>query len=282
VGGIQVVLASVPVNPRGTHTAVTNEDGLFTIDHVQPQSDHQLFVPMDSVAAKNLAALVQSFRTGHEGQPTDVAEINLHPACTVRGKIAMSKGESPRGLAAIIGRTVVGGDSQTAPLGEDGTFVFQGVPKESVMLWITERGGASRTFRPSSKNHSLDPVQRNHLCGRVDEDLDLTVLLDPITAPERTLRQAEDLAIQSQVVQAQRAQALAQARQAQAIAQAQRVGVQARNPQLLLQNNGQLIMQNAPYAPSDERTARRMQLQSEPLRGITESPEQVPAAPKQP
>ncbi len=277
IGGIQVVLVSVPPDPLEKYAAETNDDGRFTIDHVHPVRDHQLFVPMDSVADDNLAAIVQSFRTGYEGQLTEVAELNLHPAGTVRGKVVMSKGENPHGLSAVIGRIAVsGGDSQSTPIGKDGTFVFYGVPKESVMLWVTEGGTASLAYRPSSKNHSLDPVQRDHLCGRVDEDLALTVLLDTITAPERTLRASEVRTIQAQAMaQAQRAQAIAQAQQAQAIAQAQRA-------RLAMRVNGGAVLRANPYAPSDERTARQKQLLEEPLRGISDSPEAAPSAGKQP
>ncbi len=248
VRGIQVVLVRIPVDPRGRHTAVTDEEGRFTMDHVHSERDHQLFVSMDSVAANNLAAVVQSFRAGHEGQVTEVAELNLHPAYTVRGKIVFSDGRSPRNLSVVIARTVVG-DSQAMLVGEDGTFLFENIPREPVMLWFTEGGAVSRAYRPSPKNYSLDPVQRDHLCGRVDEDLDLTVLLDPITAPERTLTQAR------------------------ATAQAARIAVPV---------NGRLVVQEKSYAPSDEKTARRMQLQSEPLRGISESPEAALNPGKQP
>ena len=277
IGGIQVVLVSVSPDPLEKYAAETNDDGRFTIDHVHPVRDHQLFVPMDSVADDNLAAVVQSFRTGHEGQLTEVAELNLHPACTVRGKVVMSKGENSRGLSAVLGRSAVsGGDSQSVPVGEDGTFVLRGVPKESVMLWITEGEATSLAYRPSSKNHSLDPVQRDRLCGRVDEDLALTVLLDPITAPERTLLASENRAVQAQAIaQAQRAQAIAQAQQVQANAQAQRA-------RLAVQVNGRVVVRANPYAPSDERTARQKQLLEEPLRGVSESPEPAPSADKQP
>jgi hypothetical protein len=91
--GVQVGLVEDTPLLEGAKTvyeAVSERDGRFKIEHVAANRDYCLFTKMQSLAAENLAAIKTHFRTAGDGQVTEVAELNLHPAHQVRGQLVFS------------------------------------------------------------------------------------------------------------------------------------------------------------------------------------------------
>jgi hypothetical protein len=182
----------VPTNPRlavnpasvmwmPTEQSVTDDEGRFSIEHVEPHRVYCLFVPMQSLAERGLSAISQEVHTPGDGQTVVTGELNLHPAHEVSGRVEFSGGFPLRvtSISVVLERRAAR-DLQTARLDAGGRFTFRGVPTESVVLSFHEANASSVTgFRLSPWNRSLEPVRRNVLCGRVDEDRELLVMFEP-------------------------------------------------------------------------------------------------------
>jgi hypothetical protein len=187
VEGVEVGLverASPTANVDVVYEATSNRDGRFTIEHVAASRDFWLFTKMESLAAQNLAAIKRSFRSSPEGQMTPVAELSLHPVHRVSGRLIFS--DNPYFISEI--RVVLSRvglpDSQVLHPDEDHTFVFEGVPSESVVLSFHTIGMRSvHGYRLSPKHYNLDPLRPTALCGRVDDDLNLSVLFEKGVSP---------------------------------------------------------------------------------------------------
>jgi hypothetical protein len=159
--------------------AISDSEGRFTIENVAPKRECLLFTRMASLAARNLAAVTQEFRSADDGQITEVAELNLHPAHRVRVHVLIA--DDPQQALAVrvtLSRDGIP-DAQEADSGEDGIAVLSGVPSESVALsFHSPAGGELNGYRLSPQNQSLDRLWFTSLRGRVDEDRNLVVLLE--------------------------------------------------------------------------------------------------------
>ena len=192
VGG--VVVGATPIadpNPRlaanrgvttwaATEQAVTDETGRFAIEHVEPGRIYCLFLPMRSLAERELGAIAQEVRTGADGESVEAGELNLHPAHKVSGQVVFAGGNPLRlsSISIALERPLTH-DVQETRLDDEGRFVLRGVPSESVILSFHEPSSKKVFgFRLSPHNKSLDPAHRV-LCGRVDEDRQLLVVFEP-------------------------------------------------------------------------------------------------------
>ena len=180
-----------PGGSRNVYEATSGPDGRFKIEHVAPGRDYCLFTKMKSLAADNLAAIKTHFRSAGDGQVTEVAELSLHPAHQVRGRLIFSDNPNLTSDICIVLRRASVPDSQEIHPDEDRTFVFQAVPSESVVVSFHTTGlNRVHGYRLSVHNLSLDERRPTALCGRVDEDLELSVLFEPGVAPASPLRPA--------------------------------------------------------------------------------------------
>ncbi len=215
---------------------------MVRIEHVGPDRGYCLFTRMQSLADDNRAAITTHFRAAGDGQVTEVAELNLHPAHQVRGRLVFSDNPNLTSDICIVLRRAGVPDSQEIHPDEDRTFVFQAVPSESVVLSFHTTGlNRVHGYRLSDQNLSLDERRPPALSGRVDEDLELSVLFESGVAPGSPLRPA---------VEGRTAAELAALKQA---AMVQRQGAQR-------------IVQ---FNPTDVVTEHQRVLEESPLRGIS-------------
>jgi hypothetical protein len=246
VEGVQLGLVErspTATNVDAIYETTSDRDGRFTIEHVGPNRDFCLFTKMASVARQNLAAIKKDFRSGRDGQMTEVAEVNLHPAHRVCVRLVFSdEPEHTPDICVVLSRAGIP-DSQEVDADEDGTFVFAGVPSESIVLAFQTVGLRwVHGYRLSPQHYSLDYLRRTALCGRVDEDLDLNVLLEPGPSPRAPYATTKT------------------ARKAANVAAAQR-------RMIIQQPNGARVIVQGPEA--NPLVERQRQLENEPLRGIS-------------
>ncbi len=165
------------------HEQLTDAEGCFKFENVAADSELCICTQMQSLAEKNLAAIPQEVRVPANGGELETGDFNLHPAHCVRGRLLTSDGGPlPRGTRASIERRNLSADWQEVGVDDAGNFEFWGVPSETMVLSFHSPGThLIQGYCLSMKNRSVDHVQQVVLCGRVDEDLDLRVLLRPGT-----------------------------------------------------------------------------------------------------
>jgi 5-hydroxyisourate hydrolase-like protein (transthyretin family) len=187
--------------PRGgnfsyTHEATTDRDGRFTIASVHPEADFYLFTRMHSPGAGNQIAISREIRSPADRQSLDVGELNLHGAHRLRGRVVFD-GPPPPGDVLVVAERARVADWQEQPLDAEGHFEFDGLPSESIVLSFHSRGSnLVLGYHLAPQCYSVDYHQRCTLCGRVDENTDVLVLLEPGPSHEYRPGQSRQLAIQ--------------------------------------------------------------------------------------
>ncbi len=182
VAGVVVVLDGSDL-PRArlaeTHEATTDASGRFRFDDVLPGGEFRLYTRMASPAALGQASIPRDVTAPGIRETLEVGELNLHPGHRVRGRVLLADGRRPEGVLAVLERSTAD-DAQQQPVDDDGAFAFEGVPSESVVLWFrAAKANYVFGYRLSHQNASLDWLVRAALCGRVDDDLEIAVLLEP-------------------------------------------------------------------------------------------------------
>jgi hypothetical protein len=263
--GVVVGLAEHPANGAiftRTRQTTSDEDGRFAFERVAANREFWLFARMAPLAAQNRAAVRLNFRSGREGGMTEVAELNLHPAHTLRGRVVFR--DRPDQLPAVNVRvTRVGlADSQQAAMADDGSFAFAGIPSEPVVLSFGNgETNPVRGYRLSPANLSVDS-KRAALRGRVDEDLDVSVLFEPGEGTPPDAMSYVD--VQQALIEQQRM--VAAQRQA-FLAQQQRLAMA--RPQVLIQNQNGVVVQQVAPAPRVLIRDVIWRLDRLPLRGMS-------------
>ncbi len=201
----------------GIYEAATDADGRYTFHHVYPSKAFVLFTKMESLAELNVAAIRREIHSPGDGSRTELAELNLHPAHRVRGRLVFSDFPEKRPDVRVVLTRIGLPDSQAAKADAEGNFSFDAVPSESVSLSFGDADLSVLVgYRLSSNQPSIDPVQRTTLRGRVDEDVELAVILEPGKSPTELSNQGTTANVQQFVLQPPGA--VAMARNANAIA----------------------------------------------------------------
>ncbi len=154
--------------------AVTDEQGVFIIEHVSSSDDYLVYAKMKSAGALG-AMSMQAIKMEGDGQTTDLGAVALESGCVVAGRIRAEEGAAlPMGMQVILEREDAR-DSVTAAIDGAGYFKVIGVPlNEVVGLEVKAKG-----HQLSSQNFSLDPLNGWRLLGLVDQNLpDLEILLE--------------------------------------------------------------------------------------------------------
>jgi hypothetical protein len=200
--GLMVVAEGVTGSSR-TCRAITDRDGKYTFGELPAEREYVVFTRMESLADRHLASIRQYGRTPRDGGTADAAELNLHPAHEIRGRVVFSDAPNRIPAYSVALERIGLHDAQLVEVEADNTFVLRGVPSESVALTFrTEGFGGMLGYRFSQRNKSLDPREPTRLCGRVDEDVDLIVVLEPGDLPSApSQREAGPVVIQQNGVQ---------------------------------------------------------------------------------
>jgi hypothetical protein len=179
-----VELPQIPDELAVAEETFTDSEGRFVLCRARANADYFVFTPMAPLAAANLSAVGREVRTGNPGSAVELGEISMHPAHRVHGVLSFKGAPSKRPqVRAVLGRWTMP-DAQEVIVSETGEFTFQGVPSEPIALTFHENGRTMiEGYRLATQNVSLDYLSLQELHGRVDDDLDLTVLLEPGTVP---------------------------------------------------------------------------------------------------
>lgn len=178
VSGIEVGLTGGAMLRSGApRLTVTDAEGRFKLEHVTPGALERIFTKMTPDTPLPLAAVVRDVDVPADGELLDVGELNLHPTFRVRGRLVPLEGAVPANITATLER-LRAPDHIEQLVATDGTFEFSGVPAESVVLSFCSPGKAAiQGYRLSARNFSVDEAGLPAMVGRVDEDLDLVVLI---------------------------------------------------------------------------------------------------------
>jgi len=105
----------------------TKEDGTFALTNVPAGRIWYFYPKMESLAARGLAADAVPCETKDDGQEVDIGNIQLRPAYTLRGKVALSDGKPIPPEMHMTLSADRGSDSQMTALAPDGSFEFKGL-----------------------------------------------------------------------------------------------------------------------------------------------------------
>jgi len=107
----------------------TREDGTFAITNVPVGRILLVYPKMESLAPLGFAGNPEPLETKDDGQEVHIADLQLQPSYTLRGKVVLNDGK-PVGnemRVTIASDSIM--DSQMVTLGPDGTFEFKGLAK---------------------------------------------------------------------------------------------------------------------------------------------------------
>jgi hypothetical protein len=172
LGAVQVD-ASMEHN-TGEREAVSDDKGVFTFPNLGARDEYKFYTKMKSAGESGAMTLVQVTTPG-ESETGDLGTVELKPAHTITAKLRVPEGEElPAENVRVTLRRNNAVDSITVAADSDGVVKLVGVPGgEQVLLLVQARG-----FALSPENVSADPTLSNRLIGKVDQDLELDILLE--------------------------------------------------------------------------------------------------------
>jgi hypothetical protein len=164
----------------GLWETVTDAEGRFTFAHLPTEMKIRFFGRICSTG--RCGAISPREVTTTTAETLDLGDIAVAPGHRLKGRVVFSDGRPlPAGLRAQMYRSRLV-DVAMTPVLDDGTFEFHSLPDEVLKLAIdappAKKGApAAVDFHLSKKNRSLRHFFE--LMGRVDADLEITVLLEP-------------------------------------------------------------------------------------------------------
>lgn len=175
LSGVGVGLVSVDRsdNFTGNFEVATDQNGRFIFQNVPPYRQYFVYGLMDSLR-KFGCVPARRLRISADGSTKDAGNLEVVPGLRLTGRVMLSDGNPvPPNTRLHIGREEAW-DSLSVELGPAGQFDVQGLPPESYGVSLRVRG-----YTMSAKNKSLDRLNGDTLVGRVDQDTDVLILLEP-------------------------------------------------------------------------------------------------------
>lgn len=160
----------------GSYAVTTDAAGRFVFENLPPEQGCFVYSQMTEAGANGGVAPARKFTTGADATTTDLGDLLIRPAFRVAGRVMLSDGKSlPKGVRAMLGRQEAWDTLPNVEVATDGSFVFNGVPAESVGVSMSVPG-----YCLSLKNPSLDRLNGLSVIGRVSGDIpDLVILQEP-------------------------------------------------------------------------------------------------------
>jgi hypothetical protein len=160
----------------GNFVTVSDAQGRFVFSNLPPNNACSVYTLMCEARANGGVAPARKCKIGPDGATTDIGDLVLEPAFRVAGKVVLSDGKPvPKGQRAMLDRAEAWDFLPNVDLAADGSFVFEGVPAESVSLSVNVPD-----YHFSLSNPSLDRLNGFSVVGRVSGNLDgLLVLQEP-------------------------------------------------------------------------------------------------------
>jgi hypothetical protein len=132
----------------------TDQHGKFRLPNVPAGQPYIAFVRMDNLADGGIGTVRQPFKTGQNGSVTGGLRLGTQPAARGTGEGVCTGGKPiPAGTRLMLCRTQTGGQPQVV-LSGDGSFAFQGVPKEEDMEFVV----AIRGYRYTEDTPGYDAI----------------------------------------------------------------------------------------------------------------------------
>ena len=126
-------------NPYGELKVGTQSDGSFAITNVPAPVEWYVYAKMKSLAGRGATEPVEC-ATSVDRQVVDVGDIQVKPGNRLNGQIVLSDGKAiPNGMEIVISSDRAW-DTQTASLGRDGHFEFEGLSAGNYSLSPAVRG----------------------------------------------------------------------------------------------------------------------------------------------
>ena len=129
----------------------TDADGYFALTALAPNAQYRIFPKMESL--RPLVSPTLLLRTSDPGDTEDAGLFEVVKGFRVAGRITGVVGEVPDGTVIKLTRWQ---DEQTAPVGPDGSFVFEGVPPERVRLLVRVLGHRGKSVPFEAKRDTND------------------------------------------------------------------------------------------------------------------------------
>lgn len=160
----------------GTFAATIDAAGRFVFPNLPPNEQCFIYSHMCEAGANGGVAPGRKFTTGGDTATTDLGDLVVRPAFRVAGRVVLSDGKPlPKGLRAMLSRDEAWDQLPNVEVAADGSFVFDGVPAESVGVSVNVPG-----YCLSLQNPSLDRLNGFSIVGRVSGDIrDLVILMEP-------------------------------------------------------------------------------------------------------
>ena len=174
-----VGLVSVDRGPEGftgDFEIGTTEDGRFAFPTIPPGREYFIYSMMKDAQKNGGVVPARKISVGKDGETTRVGDLLVEPAFRIAGHLILADGTPlPAGARIMLGREQAWDQLPNVDVSNEGRFVFEGVPKESVDVSPRLKG-----YRLSLRNPSLDRLNGFSVVGRVEGNVnDLVILLEP-------------------------------------------------------------------------------------------------------
>ena len=115
-------------------------DGKFTFSNMPPGVEYKIFSSMESLRSSALATVPVDIMTDEDGSSTPVVKLVAHRATRITGHVVLKENQPlPADARMMLSRGAVT-DAEFAPVQQDGSFSFDGVPMgENVSLALDNR-----------------------------------------------------------------------------------------------------------------------------------------------
>jgi len=173
--GVGVGLVSVDrsENFTGNFEVAADDNGRFVFVNVPPYQHYFIYGLMDSVKQFGCVP-AKRLRVTADGSTKDVSELAVVPGLRLTGRVVLSDSQPiPPRTRVVVGRQDAW-DSQAVELDANGRFEVKGLAAESYGISLRVAG-----YMMSLKNKSLDRLNGDSLVGRIEEDADVLILLEP-------------------------------------------------------------------------------------------------------
>jgi hypothetical protein len=154
----------------GPYQVDTDEEGKFALANLPSEEDLLAYGIMKSLKGEK-ALPVRKFRTAN-GSTTDLGDLMIAPAHSIRGRLALADGQPIPPHTRVMFSREEAWDSSFVEAAADGTFWIGGIPKEIIEVFVGING-----YRLSAKNKSFEPLNGSSIKGHVSADVEDLVIL---------------------------------------------------------------------------------------------------------
>ena len=160
----------------GDYEIGTDDEGRFVFPNIPPGREYFIYTLMKDAKRNGGVAGIRKFSAGRDGETTTLGDLVVLPTFRIAGRLTVANGTPlPAGARMMLGREQAWDSLPDVDVQPDGSFVFEGVPQESVSISPRLKG-----YRLSLQNPSLDRLNGFSIVGRVEGNIDdLLILLEP-------------------------------------------------------------------------------------------------------